>query len=112
MDTWNKFLLEFPTQLQLPTPLQIEFDAFWKLSSDEDVRGAVVLQKFHPKGSMVFFSPQASKIAQPLLEKYNAKPCDKPSVGDDSDGHLLCLLVGDQSFFTKNFPFDPSKVWR
>ena len=111
MDTWYKFLLEFPTQLQIPSQLQLEFAVFYKMASDEDVRGAAVLSKFHRNGSMIYFSPQASKIAQPLLKKYNAQPCDKPSMSDDTDGHLLCFLVGDNGYFTDNFHFDPSKVW-
>ncbi len=111
MDTWHKFLLEFPTRLQIPDSFQLEFAKFYNAASDEDVRGATVLLKFHRNGSMIYFSPQASKIAQPLIEKYNAKPCDKPSVSDDSDGHLLCFFVGDKSFFTEHFPFDSSKIW-
>jgi hypothetical protein len=111
MDAWYKFLLGIQFSTQKIDTLQQEFIAFYKLASDEDVREAVMLSKNNRNGTMIYFSPQACKIAQPLLKKYGAQPCDKPSVKIDADGHLLGRLAGDQKYYDVNFPPDPSMSW-
>jgi|GEM_PF-3900458 len=106
MNTWRKFLLQDVKIYQASINLQLEFNVFFKASSDEDVKGAALLSKVHINGAMVYFSPNASKIARPLIEKYKAMPCSIPSSTRDEDGYLLSFLAGDQLFFTENFPIE------
>lgn len=109
MDTWYKFLLQDINIFQATINLQLEFKVFFDSASDDDVKGATLLSKFHWNGAMVYFSPKASKIAKPLIEKYKALPCSIPSSKQDEDGYLSSLLAGDQLFFTENFP--PGKIF-
>jgi hypothetical protein len=104
MDTWHKFLLQDINIFQATVNLQLEFKVFFDSASDDNVKGATLLSKFHRNGAMVYFSPKASKIAKPLIEKYKALPCSIPSSKQDDDGYLLSLLAGDQLFFIENFP--------
>lgn len=106
METWHKFLLKDINIFQATINLQLEFKVFFDASSDDDVKGATILSKFNRNGAMIYFSPNASKIAKPLIEKYNALPCSVPSTKQDEDGYLLSLLAGDQLFFTENFPIE------
>lgn len=108
MDTWHKFLLQDINIFQAAINLQMEFKTFLDSSPDDMVKGTVIFSKFHRNGAMLYFSPNASQIAQPLIEKYNALPCSVPSTQKDEDGYLLSLLAGYQLFFTKNFPFENS----
>lgn len=103
MNTWQKFLLQDTNISQATTNLQMEFKTFFDASADDDVKGAAILSKFHRNGAMIYFSPNASKIAKQLVEKYNAISCTTPSTAEDEDGHLLSFLAGDQLFFIENF---------
>ncbi len=104
MNTWHKFLLQDENIFQATTNLRMKFKTFFDVASDENVKGAALLSKFHRNGAMIYFSPNASKIAKLLIEKYNASSCSSPTINEDEDGYLLSFLAGDQLFFSENFP--------
>jgi hypothetical protein len=55
-------------------------------------RHTAIFSRHTTKGTDVYFSPEASRIAPGLLREYGATPCEKPKgasllVGDQADVH-------------------------
>jgi hypothetical protein len=106
MNTWNKFLLQYDNNHEVVTDIQKQCFLIFSKAPEQEQKAAAVLSKLHRNGVMIYFSPQASKLAPSLLKTFDAQPCEKPSTNKDADGYLLLFAVGDALFFNDTFPFD------
>lgn len=103
MGTWYKFIVTYDNILEKITTLQNEFSAVYNSLPIQLTNGAAVLTKIHRNGIMVYFSPNASKIAMPILEKHRAVECSMPTPKEDLDGYQLGFSIGDKNFFDNSF---------
>ena len=103
MCSWYKFLITYDNILEKITLLQNEFTTVYNSLPKQQTSGATILTKIHRNGIMVYFSPNASKIAQPILERHRAEQCPIPTPKENSDGYQLGFSVGDKKFYDSSF---------
>ncbi len=103
MCSWYKFLITYDNILEKIALLQNEFSIVYNSLPKQQSSGATILTKIHRNGIMVYFSPNASIIAKPMLERYKAVQCTIPTPKENSDGYQLVFSVGDKKFYDSSF---------
>lgn len=103
MANWYKFLLTYDNIFDKTIELQNEFNILYLKATPQERKAATMMTKINRNGILFYFSPNASTIIKPILERNKAVECTAPVQEENIDGYQLSYSAGDKKYFYKSF---------